>query len=73
MLDYAIIFFNDTEYEVIASGRRKTVFFDRMGVKYYSVNIANKEEFEVMPKEDIYAVILLPAQMPTKSGGQIPP
>lgn len=72
VLDYAINFFKGTEYEVIASGRRKTDFFDRMRVKYYSVNLANKDDFEVLPKEDIHAVILLSAQLPTKSDGQVP-
>jgi UDP-glucose 4-epimerase len=72
VLDYALNYFNDTEYEVIASGRRKTNFFDSMGCKYYSVDLSRKEEFDVLPKEDVYAVILLSAQLPTKSDGQLP-
>ena len=72
VLDYALRFFKNSEYEVIASGRRKTDFFDRMGVKYYSVNLANKEEFAQLPQEGVHAVMLLSAQLPTKSDGQVP-
>lgn len=70
VLDYALKFFKDTEYQVIASGRRQTDFFDSMGVPYYSVNMARKEDFEKLPQEDVYAVIDLAAQLPTKSDGQ---
>ena len=72
VLDYAMRFFSGTEYEVIASGRRETNFFDTMGIAYYSVNISHKEEFEKLPQKDIYAVVLLSAQLPTKSDGQEP-
>ena len=39
VLLYANRFFQGTEYEVIASGRRKTDFFDSMGIPYYSADI----------------------------------
>ena len=72
VLLYANRFFQGTEYEVIASGRRKTDFFDSMGIPYYSADISKEEEFEKLPQEDVYAVIHLAAQLPTKSDGQDP-
>ena len=42
VLDYAIKFFAGKDYEVIASGRRQTNFFEQMNVPYYSVNLSNK-------------------------------
>ena len=65
LVDYALSFFNSEEYEVIASGRRKTDFFDRYGIKYYSVDVTVAEDFDILPTENIYAVMLLSAQIPS--------
>lgn len=65
VLKYAKEYFDSKEYEVIASGRRKTDFFDKMGIPYYSVDISKSEDFECLPQEDIYAVIYLAAQIPS--------
>ena len=70
--EYAVNYFKDTEYEVIASGRRQTNIFEKMGIEYYSVDLSQKEDFQVLPQEDVYAIILLAAQLPTKSDGQEP-
>ena len=72
VLDYAINFFKDSEYEIIASGRRETDFFNAWGIPYYSVDLSNRDDFSKLPHEDIYAVVLLSAQLPTKSDGQEP-
>ena len=50
---YALDFFNKDEYEVIASGRRKTDFWSRQGVPYYPVDLTKEEDFEVLPKDDV--------------------
>ena len=50
VLKYASEYFDKNEYEVIASGRRETNFFDGMGIRYFSVNLSKKEEFEKLPK-----------------------
>lgn len=60
------------EYEIIAVGLRKTSFFDRYGIKYYNIDIRNESEFEVLPKEDIYAVIFTAAMMPGRMVGYQP-
>ena len=41
-------------------------------IPYYSVNLADKQDFSKLPRENVYAVIHLAAQLPTKSDGQNP-
>lgn len=65
LVDYALDFFNKDEYEVIASGRRETDFFIKRGISYYSVDITKEEEFDKLPTENVYAVMLLAAQIPS--------
>ena len=72
VLKYAREYFNSNEYEVIASGRRKTDFFSKNGIPYYSVNITKKEDFEQLPKSDVYAVIYLAAEIPSYMNGYFP-
>ena len=62
---YAVDFFADSQYEVIASGRRKTNVFDDMGITYVDVDITNPQDFEKLPQEDVYAVVLLAATIPS--------
>jgi UDP-glucose 4-epimerase len=65
LLKYALDFFDKDEYEIIASGRRETRFFEEMGVEYYAVDITKEEEFAKLPTENVYAVMLLSAQIPS--------
>lgn len=65
VLKYAREYFNTEEYEVIASGRRKTNFFEKRGIPYYSVDLTKAEDFDVLPQEDVYAVIYLAAEIPS--------
>lgn len=63
---YANEFFNKDEYEVVAVGRRpKADVFPDMGVPYYSVDVTKPEDFDKLPIEDIHAVMLLAAQIPS--------
>ena len=64
VLKYAKEYFAGTEYEVIASGRRETNFFESMDIPYYSVDLSKKEDFEKLPQKDVYAVIDLAAGNP---------
>ena len=72
VLRYAKSYFAEKDFEVIASGRRKTDFFSKRGVPYYSVDISRPEEFDVLPKENVYAVIYLAAQIPSYMEGYHP-
>ncbi len=65
VLKYAREYFDNNEYEIIASGRRKTDFFAKRGIPYYPVDISKADEFEILPQKDIYAVIYLAAQIPS--------
>lgn len=65
VLKYAREYFDPQQYEVIASGRRKTDFFESLGIPYYSVDLSKSEDFNVLPKDDVYAVIDLAAQIPS--------
>ncbi len=65
LVDYALNYFNPEEYEIIASGRRETDFFDERGVKYYSVDLTKEEDFKKLPTHNVYAVMLLSAVIPS--------
>lgn len=69
---YALNFFDNEQYEVIASGRRETGFFARQGFPYISVDLSKKEEFEKLSIENVYAVIYLAAQIPSYMEGYRP-
>ena len=65
VLKYAMEYFNTEEYEIIASGRRETDFFNSWGISYYSVDLTNVQDLDKLPAENVYAVILLSAQIPS--------
>lgn len=62
---YCNEYFDNTKYEIIASGRKKTTVFENQGIKYYQVDITKEEEFNKLPKDDIHAVVLLAAKIPS--------
>lgn len=62
---YAMNFFDKEKYEVIASGLRETDFWTKQGIKYYSVDVTKEEDFNKLPKDNVYAVMLLSAQIPS--------
>lgn len=65
MVKYLQEQFCGTEYEVIASGQRKTDVFSAMSVSYVSVDITRPADFDALPSSDVYAVILLAATIPS--------
>ncbi|ANZ45998.1 NAD-dependent epimerase/dehydratase family protein [Cloacibacillus porcorum] len=72
VLKYAREYFPSQEYEVIASGRRKTDFFMKEGIPYYPVDISKAEDFDILPHDNIFAVIYLAAQIPSYMAGYQP-
>lgn len=62
---YCSEYFDMSKYEIIASGRRNTNVFDREGIKYCQVDITKEEDFSKLPIDDVYAVILLAAKIPS--------
>ena len=72
LTDYVNENLKGKNYELIAVGKRKTDFFDRYGIKYYSVDMSVSEDFEKLPGEDVYAVIVLAGILPAKMSGYHP-
>ena len=64
LFKYTVEYFKG-RYEVIASGRRETDFFTKRGFEYYSVDVTKPSDIEKLPKEDVYAVMLLAAAIPS--------
>lgn len=62
---YADKFFPKEEFQIIASGRRETDFFEEYKIEYISVDITKKTDFKKLPHEDVYAIMLLAAQIPS--------
>lgn len=62
----------NSDFEVVAVGKRNTTFFDKYCIPYYSVDIRNQKDFDKLPKEDIYAVIYIAAMMPGRMDGYQP-
>ena len=69
---YASEYYNNEEYQIITSGRRDTDFFERKGFKYYNVDLSNYNDFAKLPKENVYAIVLLAAQIPSYMEGYQP-
>ena len=64
LVDYFISFFPKEEYEVIAVGRRKTNFFKNRNIAYIRMDINNEEDFSLLPKDNVYAVVHLAGILP---------
>ncbi len=62
---YCNEYFDKNEYQIIASGRKDTNVFDSLNIQYINVDITRMEDFEKLPKEDVYAVMLLAAKIPS--------
>jgi len=72
LTEYCLENLDLNEYEIIASGRRDTDFFNKYGIEYYQIDIKNKDDLKKLPKENIYAVILLSALLPAYMEGYKP-
>ena len=71
-IDYFKDNYNGTEYEIIASGNRDTKYFDKINIKYYRVDITKKEDFDILPKDNVYAIVNLAGMMPARMKGYDP-
>lgn len=72
VLKYALDYFVEKDFEIIASGRRQTDFFSKRGIPYYSVDISKAEDFDILPTDNVYAVVFLAAQIPSYMLGYHP-
>lgn len=62
---YASEFFHKKKFEVVATGRRNTDVFEQFHVNFVQVDMLNQSDFDRLPCEDVYAVILLAATIPS--------
>lgn len=62
--DYCRQHLNPNEYEVIAVGRKRTDLFEQLGVRYYSLDLQREDDFNVLPTDDIYAVVNMAGILP---------
>lgn len=62
---YCAEYFNEDEFEIIAVGRRQTGVFEKMGIKYYQVDLTEKEGLAKLPVKDVHTVMLLAAEIPS--------
>ena len=67
LVDYCRSNLDPREYQVIAVGRRDTDFFKKMDIEYCKVDLLSADDFDKLPKTDVYAVVnavgLLPAYL----------
>lgn len=62
--DYCNRNIDHDQYEIIATGRRKTSFFEKQGIKYISIDLKSDEDIKKLPTEDVYAVVNLAGVLP---------
>lgn len=55
--------------KVVVTGRNNKFkeHYDKLGVEYYNLDLANKEDFEKLPKENVEGVILLAGLLPANA------
>ena len=70
-INYFLDHYEENNYEIIATGTRETDYFDKIGVKYYQVDVTKKEDFNKLPK-DVYGVVDLAGLMPARMKGYEP-
>ena len=61
---YTALFLKKKGYNIIAVGQRKSDngFFAEYDIPYYSVNIANKNDFNILPVSGVDQVYILQVQ-----------
>ncbi|MGO4930985.1 NAD-dependent epimerase/dehydratase family protein [Streptococcus alactolyticus] len=64
LVDYLNSKLNSNEYKVIAVGRKKTSFFEKIGVQYLRVDVNKSEDFEKLPTDDVFAIVNLAGLLP---------
>ena len=61
-------------YDVVAVGHRKNDngFFSDLGIKYFSINIEDCNDFNNLPQDNIYAVLNFAGALPASMSGYSP-
>lgn len=71
---YTAVKLKQSGYNVVAVARRKSDngFFADYGIPYYSVDVTNKDDFDILPTDDINCVIHYAGAMPARMKGYEP-
>lgn len=72
LVDWLCSKLDKNEYEIVALGRRRTSYFDRFGVRYYSVDVTDKDAFDNIREDNIYAAVILSGILPARMKGYTP-
>lgn len=71
-IDYLLDNIDKNEFEIIAVGRKNTDFYSNLGVDYFRVDVSDTEGFDILPTNDVYAVVNLVGIMPAAMNGYDP-
>lgn len=52
-------------YQIVATGRKDTDFFIQSGMPYFRVDVTKPETLDVLPKDDVHAVVMMAAAAPS--------
>lgn len=65
---YSAVHLKEQGYDVIAVGRRQSDngFFATKGIDYFSVDIKERSAFDVLPTNDVYAVVHFASTLPSR-------
>lgn len=66
LIEYLIKNMDLEQFEIIAVGRKERPVELNENVSYFAVDITNKEKFDILPKEDVYAVVNFAGAMPAQ-------
>lgn len=71
---YTALYLKEMGYDVVAVGKRKSDngFFADYGIEFKSVDIMEKATYNVLPQENVYAVIHMAATLPATMEGYDP-
>jgi len=65
VIDYCFEHLDKREFDLIAVGRKEKQFFSENNIKFISVDISKNSDFEKLPKDNVFAVVFMAAQLPT--------
>lgn len=65
---YVSLYLKEKGYDVIACGKRSSDngFFASHGISYLSLDICDKKSFGVLPKDNVFAVVHLAGELPSR-------
>lgn len=66
LIEYLIENMDLEQFEIIAVGRKERPVELNEKVSYFAVDITNKEKFDILPTEDVYAVVNFAGAMPAQ-------